>query len=149
MNTSNKKIFLVFTLLFFLSGLTALVYQIVWMRQLSLFFGSDVYATSITLGTFMGGLSIGSFLSGYVADNLKKPILIYGILEIFIAISAILFPIIIFGMNDSMVHFYQKYFFEKIYIYQIFRLLISILTLLIPTILMGATYTIDEEFEKN
>ena len=74
MNTSNKKIFLVFTLLFFLSGLTALVYQIVWMRQLSLFFGSDVYATSITLGTFMGGLSIGSFLSGYVADNLKKPI---------------------------------------------------------------------------
>ena len=103
------------------------------------FFGSDVYATSITLGTFMGGLSIGSFLSGYVADNLKKPILIYGILEIFIAISAILFPIIIFGMNDSMVHVYQKYFFENGYIYQIFRLLISILTLLIPTILMGAT----------
>ena len=72
---------------------TALVYQIIWMRQLSLFFGSDVYAATITLGTFMGGLSIGSYISGLVGDSLKKPILIYGIIEILIALSAIIFPL--------------------------------------------------------
>ena len=80
------SIFSVISILFFLSGFTALVYQIIWMRQLSLFFGSDVYATTITLGTFMGGLSIGSYISGLVGDSFKKPILIYGIVEILIAL---------------------------------------------------------------
>ena len=58
------SIFSIISILFFLSGLTSLVYQIIWMRQLSLFFGSDIYAASITLGTFMAGLSLGSYISG-------------------------------------------------------------------------------------
>ena len=66
--------FSIISILFFLSGLTALVYQIIWMRQLSLFFGSDVYAATITLGTFMAGLSLGSYISGSLGDNFKKPI---------------------------------------------------------------------------
>ena len=131
--------FSIISILFFLSGLTALVYQIIWMRQLSLFFGSDVYATTITLGTFMAGLSLGSYISGLIGDNLKKPILIYGILEIFIALSAALFPLIIFGMDETFRIVYQNYFFDQPLKYQLFRLLISIFTLLIPTIFMGAT----------
>ena len=131
--------FSIISILFFLSGLTALVYQIIWMRQLSLFFGSDIYATTITLGTFMAGLSLGSYISGLIGDNLKKPILIYGILEIFIASSAVLFPLIIFGMDETFRIVYQNYFFDQPLKYHLFRLLISIFTLLIPTIFMGAT----------
>ena len=105
------SIFSIISFLFFLSGLTALVYQIIWMRQLSLFFGSDIYAAAITLGTFMAGLSLGSYISGSLGDNLKKPILIYGILEIFIALCALLFPLIIFGMDETFRFIYQNYFF--------------------------------------
>ena len=138
---SNFKFstFSIISILFFLSGFTALVYQIIWMRQLSLFFGSDVYATTITLGTFMGGLSLGSYISGLVGDNLKKPILVYGIIEILIAISAAMFPLVIFGMDGIFRSIYQDYFFDQSLIYHLFRFLISILTLLIPTIFMGAT----------
>ena len=131
--------FSIISILFFLSGLTALVYQIIWMRQLSLFFGSDVYATTITLGTFMAGLSLGSYISGLMGDSLKQPILIYGILEIFIAFSAVLFPLIIFGMDETFRIVYQNYFFDQPLKYHLFRFLISIFTLLIPTIFMGAT----------
>ena len=76
------------------------------MRQLSLFFGSDIYAATITLGTFMAGLSLGSYISGSLGDNFKKPILIYGILEIFIALCALLFPLIIFGQSYPYLSMY-------------------------------------------
>ena len=133
------SIFSIIGFLFFLSGLTALVYQIIWMRQLSLFFGSDIYAATITLGTFMAGLSLGSYISGSLGDNFKKPILIYGILEIFIALSALLFPLILFGMDETFRFIYQNYYFDQPLKYHLFRLLISIFSLLIPTIFMGAT----------
>ena len=131
--------FFIISFLFFLSGLTALVYQIIWMRQLSLFFGSDVYATTITLGTFMAGLAIGSYISGLLSDKFKKPILIYGILEIFIALCALLFPLILFGLDETFSSIYQYYYFEQPFKYHLFRLIISIFTILIPTIFMGAT----------
>src|SRR4051794_39704248 len=51
-----------FAVLFFFSGFSSLVYQVVWMRQLSLFFGSDVYSAAVTLSCFMAGLSLGSLV---------------------------------------------------------------------------------------
>ena len=47
--------------LFFLSGACGLVYQVVWLRQLTLIFGATAYATSAVLSTFMGGLALGSY----------------------------------------------------------------------------------------
>ena len=47
----------------FFSGFAALVYQVTWMRHLSLFFGSDVYSAAITLSVFIGGLSLGSYIT--------------------------------------------------------------------------------------
>ena len=55
--------------IFFVSGASSLVYQVIWVRMLSLFFGSDVYAAAITLSVFMGGLAFGSWLSGRLADR--------------------------------------------------------------------------------
>ncbi len=49
--------------LFFFSGFSSLLYEVVWMRRLSLFFGSDIYSAALTVGTFMGGLTFGSILA--------------------------------------------------------------------------------------
>ena len=76
----------VFSLIFFLSGATSLIYQVAWMRKLSLFFGSDVYSAAVTLAAFMGGLCIGSWLSGKLARNLKRPLFIYGLVEAAVAV---------------------------------------------------------------
>ena len=63
------------------------------MRMLSLFFGSDVYAAAITLSVFMGGLSLGSWLAGRIGDRIRIPLMIYGVLEIGIALYALVFPV--------------------------------------------------------
>ena len=50
--------------LFYLSGIAGLIYQVLWLRRLSVVFGVTVYAASTVLAAFMAGLAIGSALSG-------------------------------------------------------------------------------------
>ena len=61
---------LVWTLaLFFFSGATSLVYEVLWTRRLSLTFGHTVLAVSTVLTVFMSGLALGSFLAGRWSDK--------------------------------------------------------------------------------
>lgn len=79
--------------LFLLSGLTGLVYEVLWTRALSLVFGNTVYAASTVLAAYMGGLALGAWLLGRVADRSRRPLLLYGILEAVVGLSALLFPL--------------------------------------------------------
>src|SRR6266705_613307 len=79
-------------LLFFCSGATALVYEVVWSKFLSQMFGSTVYAQTVVLAAFMGGLALGNRLFGKWADRLQQPVRAYGFLEIAIGVYALLFP---------------------------------------------------------
>lgn len=58
-------------LFFFLSGFSALVYELIWTRKLALIFGNTPYAVSTVLAIFFGGLAIGSWLAGKIIKNLK------------------------------------------------------------------------------
>src|SRR5580765_6239197 len=78
--------------LFFCSGATALVYEVVWSKFLSQIFGSTIYAQTVVLAAFMGGLALGNRLFGRWADRLKQPVLAYGYLEIIIGLYAFFFP---------------------------------------------------------
>jgi len=80
-------------ILFFASGAAGLVYQVVWLRELTLIFGATAYATSAVLSTFMGGLALGSFWAGRRADRWQDPPLrTYGKLEIGITLYAAAIP---------------------------------------------------------
>ena len=74
------------------SGVAALVYQVVWMRYLALFMGHTSYAVVAVLVVFMGGLALGNALLGAWADRVRRPLALYGWLEIVIGIYAWLFP---------------------------------------------------------
>ena len=63
---------LVFYLIFFAGGMPALIYQVVWQRVLTLYFGVDIYSTSITVATFMMGLGVGSLIGGRLADRVQN-----------------------------------------------------------------------------
>ena len=56
-------------LLFFGSGVSGLIYQVVWVRQLGHIFGNTVYSASIVVAIFMLGLGVGSYLLGTLADR--------------------------------------------------------------------------------
>ncbi len=78
--------------LFFGSGATALIYEVVWSKFLSQMFGSTIYAQTVVLAVFMGGLALGNRIFGKWADGLRQPVKAYGLLEIFIGIYAFLYP---------------------------------------------------------
>jgi len=78
-------------ILFFCSGATALVYEVVWSKYLSLMFGSTVQAQTVVLAVFMGGLALGNRLFGALAGRAQRPLAIYGWLEIGIGLYAVAF----------------------------------------------------------
>jgi predicted membrane-bound spermidine synthase len=80
--------------LFFASGAAGLVYEIVWVRQFGLLFGSTVYSAALVAGIFMCGLGVGSFLAGRWADarfarGPALPLRAYGACELAIAAWAL------------------------------------------------------------
>ena len=78
--------------LFFFSGASALVYQVLWLRQLSLIFGVTIYAASTVLATFMTGLAIGSAAAGRLSDRVRCPLLWFGATEALIGLTALVLP---------------------------------------------------------
>ena len=58
---------------FFVSGFAALLYQIIWQRMLSFFGGADVYAVTIIVSAFMGGLGFGSLAGRLPCRSPRRP----------------------------------------------------------------------------
>ena len=77
---------------FFLSGLAALLYQTVWMRYFSIVFGTSELAVVTVLVAYMGGLALGAAVIGRRIDRLRRPVFMYALLELGIAVSAALVP---------------------------------------------------------
>ena len=85
-------------LCFYLSGLTGLIYEILWTRMIVKVIGSAPFAVSIILTVFMGGLGLGSFLASRTIDRIQAPnqlLRIYALLELVIGF---------YGGNTSWTH---------------------------------------------
>src|SRR5258706_1190424 len=82
-------------LLLFLSGLCALVYQVAWVRELRLVFGASTAASAAVLAIFMGGLGAGGLVLGKRADRHPAPLSLYAHLELLVAVTAGLTPLLI------------------------------------------------------
>jgi len=77
--------------IFFLSGAAALVYEVLWLKELGLLFGVTAYATATTLAVFFLGLSAGSLTWGRRAARVRRPLRTYAWLELGIAVTALLY----------------------------------------------------------
>jgi spermidine synthase len=73
---------------FFVSGGAGLVYQVVWSRMLGEIFGISVNAVTAVLATYLGGLALGAWLLGRVADRTRSPLRLYAFLELGVAAAA-------------------------------------------------------------
>ncbi len=126
---------------FLLSGVSALVYEVVWLRPLQLIFGSTTYAFSMILGAFMMGLGIGSLIASRFADRFKNPLAVYAILEVGIAVYGILSIMILNLMPLAYMSIYPSFFYKFGEFFSM-QFLLAFLALLIPTSLMGAAFPI-------
>ncbi len=126
-------------LIFILSGASALIYEVIWMRQLTLVFGSTVFATSTVLTAFMAGLALGSYYFGRKIDETKmSPLKLYAILELGIGGFCIVWPLLLSVLTVSYVLIYRNITTE-FYTLSIIRFILTFGILLIPSTLMGGT----------
>ena len=124
--------------LFLFSGIASLIYQIVWVRMLTLVFGHTIYSVSIVLSAFMAGLGLGSYLWGRTIDKTGKPLLIYGKIEILIGISAAFLSFLL--SNFSPIYAWLHQWLPNLFFLVVaLKTVLAFLLVLIPTIFMGAT----------
>lgn len=78
------------SLLLAASGAAALIYQVLWIKQLSLIVGVDVHAVAVGVSAFFGGMAVGNAVLGRLADRVRRPLLLYGSIEAGIAVLSVL-----------------------------------------------------------
>lgn len=125
-------------LLFFCSGATALVYEVVWSKYLALIFGSTVYAQTVVLAVFMGGLALGNRIFGRRADLLKQPLAAYGYIEMAIGVFAFFFDYL-HKLAEGVFVSVGAGMLEQEFLLLLWKGVIATALLIVPTVLMGGT----------
>jgi spermidine synthase len=126
-------------LLFFLSGLTSLIYEVIWVREFGLVFGVTTYAVSTVLAAFFAGLAGGSYVAGRIIDRTKRhPLVVYGLMEGAVGLYALALPFVLKLVEAAYPAVYSQ-LGESFSLFTLFRFLASFVVLVIPTTLMGAT----------
>ncbi len=133
----------VFITLFTLSGAAGLIYEVVWVRELTFVLGASTHAVTIILAAFMAGLGLGSWFLGKFADRFdgRKLAKWYILLEIGIGIYAASLPLILEFNKQIYIAFNQNYV-SGYNVSNSIRLLLAFITFIFPTALMGSTLPI-------
>jgi spermidine synthase len=141
---SYSRLRLVALALFVLAGISALIYEVTWVRLLSLDFGVSVYAVSAVLTAFMAGLALGSWLFGRLAARLAMRsasgalLALYALLLIGVGVCGLLAPLVFRQLAGLYVWVYQR-FAPDFYTFNLLRFGLAALVLCVPTCLMGGT----------
>ena len=133
-------------LIFILSGASGLIYEVIWMRQLTLIFGSTVFATSTVLTAFMAGLALGSYYFGRKIDeSSQSPLRIYALLEAGIGAFCLVWPLILTALGAIYVLIHRNVTSE-FYTLSLIRFVLTFGVILIPSTLMGGTLPVLTRF---
>ena len=125
-------------LLLFGSGFCALIYQTTWLREFRLVFGASTAASAAVVGVFMAGLGFGGIILGRRSETKAKPLAFYAKLELLIAISASLSPLLIFTGRHLYISFGGTEAMG-LALGTVVRLILAALIIGTPTFLMGGT----------
>ncbi|HEY3117344.1 MAG TPA: fused MFS/spermidine synthase [Chloroflexota bacterium] len=125
--------------IFFVSGASGLIYQIAWVRLLSLTFGVTIYAVSVVVATFMAGLALGSFLGGRLADRVRIPVIWYAFMELAIAGLGAKSVDALDWVQATYVALQPRDADQAVAEIVALRFLLAGAVILVPTTLMGAT----------
>ncbi|MBN2413259.1 fused MFS/spermidine synthase [candidate division KSB1 bacterium] len=129
---------IIILILFFISGITGLVYEIIWTRVFGLIFGNTTLAFSTVLSAFMLGLASGSLFIGKRTETMKRHLTIYAILEMGIGVCALVLPV--FRQYIELVFsFLWLHTGSMPFLFYILQFIIAFLIMFPATFLMGGT----------
>src|ERR1043165_9747393 len=124
------------SIVLFLSGSSALLFETLWLRLSGLAFGNSVWAAALILSSFMGGLALGSAIAASMSLRAARPLRVYAGLEMAVALCgcALVFGIPVLGEC-------LRPFFHALWTHQpllnALRFSILFMILLVPTTAMG------------
>lgn len=126
------------TAIFLASGAASLILQVLWFKQLQFVLGSATVSVSVTVASFFFGLSLGSALGGRIADTVDRPLRIYGLLELALALVSLAVTALLSHWST-----WVGWLSPMLDLESPFRLplmvALSLAILSLPTMLMGAT----------
>lgn len=126
------------------SGTAALVYEVVWQRELANTIGGNVYSLSILLAAFLAGLALGGHFSGILLSNKNDHVKAFGLLQLGIG----LFGVATFFIVNNLETVYAWIYYGlrgSFALFQTAQLAVVFVILLVPTTLMGATFPVIAE----
>ena len=121
-------------LLFVGSGIAALIYEIVWFQMLQLVVGSSSVSMGVLLGTFMGGMCLGSATFARVVSSRRHPLRVYAALELSIGACGVS----LLWLVPLIGRLYTTWAGDGVLSFAL-RGLVAAVCLLPPTLAMGAT----------
>jgi len=124
--------------LFTISGACGLIYEVVWMRVLTLTLSVTVYAVTTVLCAYMAGLAVGAVIAGRFVDRLRRPLVVFGVVEICIGVLGLIAPTVLFGLGPIEIWMHGALGGSGI-AYATARFALAAAVLLIPCTLMGMT----------
>jgi predicted membrane-bound spermidine synthase/tetratricopeptide (TPR) repeat protein len=131
--------------LFFLSGITGLIYEVLWAKYLALLLGNTAQAHTIILATFLGGLALGNAVFGPQADKVTRHLRLYGWLELGIGVLGLLSPTLLHFLSDAYMVLASQQGLSPMLALGL-RLALCVGVLLLPAILMGGTLPLLSRF---
>lgn len=129
------------TVLFFFSGLAALIYEVTFAKKLALTFGSTSTATYTVLATYMGGMALGAWLGGVIAERSRRALLLYAYAELAIGAYCIATPWLFDAVQHLYVALAAGYPPDHFALLPL-RIMLGGAVLAVPTLLMGMTLPI-------
>lgn len=124
--------------LFFISGFAALIYELLWFRQLGFIFGNTVYAATTVVSAYMTGLALGAYVFGRLAHRIRNAVRLFGALEFCIGLYALAMPVLF----EALRHAYRWAFHhatDSLEVLTPLRFVLAFACMLLPTTLMGGT----------
>ena len=134
----HSKFLIPLSLLFFLSGASALVYQVLWFRVFGWAFGVTAYAASTVWASFMAGLALGSWIAGRACDRVRHPLRWFAAAELLVAITAVASPALLSALQQAYVAAWP-HLPHALPLVTLFRVAMAFAVLIVPTTMMGAT----------
>jgi len=132
MRDSHKSLALL--VLYGLSGVTALGYEVLWTRMLSLFFGISILGVVVTVAAFMLGLGLGSLLATRYTFSLKRTWYILATIECVVAIYAVILPSIMHILQGLWLHV------DQLQVWAFWQISSALLALSLPATALGFAF---------
>ena len=137
-NKNHINVWILITL-YFLSGMTSLAYEVLWVKLLAVQFGVSIFAAVITVVAFMAGLGAGSLFGARLARNFVMPLLYFGILEIIIGLFSLVVPSVFSSIDPFLSGLFVN---SSVFLWYTIYLGAATCILFVPAFLMGLGFPV-------